>query len=245
MKYNKSEFDSKIFGKNWYRLDISDEKECNAEKILDAIRNSDAEYIDIKITGEQLKFERKLKEIGFRKVCMQISMCCELIKQNIEPSSVTTFSDKPLDENIIKKLSENNSKSFTTSRFYLDEKLNLENVFEFQRQWIRNSLEDYNMLKFIYRDSFLTVKQIGKNIKTDLIAVPIQDRNKGIGGKLFTDAIGYSKGIGCEEMWATISTENLPTYRMHTKVGFEVRSFISCLNLDVEDLINQRNRNEK
>jgi hypothetical protein len=236
MKLNYSDFDSKIFKRKWYRLDLSDEENIDIEKIANIISESDAEYIDTKIIDKQSHFERPLKELGFRKTCMQIKMCCDLFKQNVDPESVTTYHPAALNEKLINKYSKDNCSSFTTSRFYLDEKLELSQVFEFQRTWLKNSLSNPEILKFIYSNSFLTIKQNNQKITTDLIAVPVEDRNKGIGTKLFLDAVGHSKKLGCKEMWATISSENISSFRMHTKVGFEIKSFTPCLHLDVTDL---------
>ncbi|MEW6069893.1 MAG: GNAT family N-acetyltransferase [Candidatus Thermoplasmatota archaeon] len=237
MRYFYCEFDSKIFKRKWYRLDLSDEEILDSEKIKKAIFESDADYVDTKLRIEKaLAFEAKLKELKFRKICKQVTLCCDLDKQKLKAEKPSTYCNLAIDINTINAIANSCCDVFTTSRFYLDEMLEKDLVFDFFCNWIKNSLSNDSMVKFILNNSFCTLKRDNKNMTIDLIAVPKKEQKKGIGAKLLSDAINYSKKAGCKYVWATTETENRSAVSLYLKHGFEYRYFTTCFHLKVEDL---------
>lgn len=237
VKYFYCDFDSRIFKRKWYRLNLSDEDPLDKEYLRKTILGSDADYVDLKLRAEKSSiFERSLKELKFRKICDQITLCCGLDKQILKTENYSTYCASPLDSHTIDRITDKCYDLFNTSRFSLDEMLEKELVLNFFRSWIKNSLSNNSYAKFIWNNSFCTLKPENEDMIIDLIAVPSEDQRKGIGSKLISDAINYSKNAGYKHILSTTETENHIAIKLYLKYGFEVRRFTSVFHLRVDDL---------
>ena len=236
MKYFYCDFDSNIFKRKWYRLDLSDEKSVDIGKIKKTILDSDADYVDLKLSTDKSFFERGLKDLKFRKICTHFTFKCDLDEQELQTEDFGTYHPLPMNTNTINAIAKKCSSIFTTSRFSLDELLEENLVSNFFYEWIKNSLSNDSYVKFVHKNSFCVLKRSVDDMVVDLIGVPKGDQGKGVGTKLLIGAINYSKKEGYRGIWATTEVENPSAFRLYTKNGFKIGCFSSSFHLRVSDL---------
>lgn len=238
MKYFYCDFDSNIFKRKWYRLDLSDEKSVDMDKIKKTILDSDADYVDLKLSMDKVYLERKLKgELKFRKICTHVAFRCDLDEQELKAENFDTYQNL-LSTNTINAIAKKCSSIFTTSRFSLDELLEENLVLNFFYEWIKKSLSNDSYVKFVHKNSFCVLKrsECDNDMVVDLIGVPKEAQGRGIGSKLLLDAMNYSKKEKCNRIFATTEVENPSAFRLYSKNGFKIDCFSSSFHLRVNDL---------
>jgi ribosomal protein S18 acetylase RimI-like enzyme len=199
--------------------------------------DSDADYVDLKLTTDKSFFERDLRELKFRKICTHVTLCYELGGKELKTENTNPNYYVPsLNMDRINKITRKCRNIFTTSRFSLDELLEKDLFLNFFYEWIKNSLSNKSYIKFVFNDSFCVLKPDNDDMVIDLIGVPREMQGKGIGSKLIWDAINYSKKEGYRRIWATTEVENPAAFKLYSKNGFKIKYFTSSFHLRVEDL---------
>jgi len=237
MHLYESAFDSSIFHIKWYRLELSDD--WSRDALCTAITQSDAEYIDTKISTRHCHRERELKSLGFRKTCIQVNLHRHLQDEELDPDRQASPTDPlsgAIDPDELNGLVKGCATAFIRDRFSLDERLANHLVEEFHRRWIYNSLTNENMLRFIQPGSFITLKRpADQHAIIDLFATAPAHQRQGLGRRILSNAISWCRHQGVAEIGVTTETENPIALSVYRRQGFVVKEYVACLHLARDD----------
>lgn len=238
MQLSYCDFDSAVFGLRWYRLEVA--ADTSVAAVYQAIEQSDAQYVDTKLEPDLCHLERPLKQIGFRKTCVQIVLSARLDSRTQATRSTSlgeTLIQESLDEKTAMAIAAVCSRAFRRDRFSLDECLPEGDVAALYARWIRNSLQNPSLARFVSGLSFCTVKWLTTDLATiDLIAVDPAEQGTGVGSRLLQDTLTLCRNRGCKVLHVTTETENPGAVRFYRRQGFQIDRFIPCLHLRRSDL---------
>jgi len=236
MKLYRSEFDSEIFGVDWFKLKLDVFDQFNKINLCRKIIESNAGYVETKIRASNIYLEKSLKEIGFRKISVQPTFQFQLTNSKNHKIIDKKYLKEILDIETIERISNKNCNLFRASRFNLDEKLDLRLVKKHMKKWIYNSLQNKTYYKYIINDSFCTLKKHNNDMIIDLIGVCVEQQHQGIGTRLLKMSIENSINIGAINLIATTEFENTKSVLFYLKHGFHICNTNTVLHLDVADL---------
>ncbi len=242
MELKYSEFNSKIFNRNWYTL-LMEQKDFIAlssdpdtlKKFILSKKN--IEYVDIRIDSSFMKYEKIFKINKFRKSSVQINFILNLKDiPDINLKSEDIKIKQNFDHDTIISIASTGCKLFKFDRYNMDERLDSLQVQSLYKQWIINSFSNPQIIKFLIRKSFCTIKIINSNLKVDLIGVQIEHQKKGIGTKLIQEITLYGNRNKYKNLLVTTETENLAAVKFYLKNNFKIDCFTSCFHLDVHSI---------
>jgi len=220
----KQDFDSKIFGVDYYRIQSSDieriKKELAAVKVINPV------MIDTKIAASEKELDRYLQSEDFRKVCMQIELECFPVDADDSgfPKHIVITDHIELDDKLIQEHSEN----FLYDRFSLDCRIEKSKRDLLYSTWVKNSLLDKNILKAHIGSNFVSFRQQGEIIKLDLSSV--LEKGIGVGSSLLKRIKWYAKQNGKKRILVVTECENVDAVRFYMANGFRLVGFYSCFH---------------
>jgi len=107
--------------------------------------------------------------------------------------------------------------AFSDSRFLKDKKLSGRSG-DFYRKWCSNAAADGRLFACVSGPpAFYVLKRDGDSVRVDLIAVPAEARNQGIGHRLLSGVMGVHRRI-------RTSARNYRAIRSYESSGFRVES---------------------
>lgn len=220
----KQDFDSKIFGIDYYRIQSTDIECIKAE--MAAVKLSKPLMIDAKIAASRKEIDRYLQSEGFRKVCMQIELEYFPVDadSNNFPMNAVITDHIELDDMLIKQHSEN----FLYDRFSLDCRIEKSKRDLLYSTWVKNSLEDKNILKARINNNFISFRQQDEIIKLDLSSV--LEKGMGVGSSLLNCIKSYAKQNGKSRLLVVTECENVDAVRFYMANGFRLVGFYSCFH---------------
>lgn len=219
----RSAFDADAFGVPFYRV-----HQVDAATIADdlrAIRERDRSFIvDAKLPADDLTAAPLLWSLGFRKVCMQITLRHDL-RGALEPAAdVAVVPTLALPEEAIARHAAN----FTFDRFSLDPLIPRERTRRLYTSWITNSLTGRKLVAHSGPD-FCTLGVKDGVASIDLVSV--LSHGRGIGKRLVAGALHHARQQGATELLVTTECENTRAWNLYTRAGFVPFRFTSAFHL--------------
>lgn len=222
----QDEWLSKILKKKVYNFVIDDNF---IQKISDKKNKELFEFINKKnvfiyskipsTSIEQVKF---LENLGFNLIDTNIIFEKEVFLQNKKCQYDVRFALKN-DEKKVKELSK---KSFSYSRFHLDEKIPIRLANEIKYKWVENYFKGNrgdNMVVAIINNNivgFLLIFKKKNSIIIDLIALDEKHRGKQIAEEMITFTENNFKNI--DKIIVGTQISNIPSIRFYEKCGFRI-----------------------
>jgi GNAT superfamily N-acetyltransferase len=219
-----SAFDADAFGVPFYRVHAFDGAAIRKE--LQAIREQDRSFIvDAKVPAEDVENSRLLWSLGFRKVCMQITLRHDLSAADASPSGTTLAARLELAEALLHEHAAN----FTLDRFSLDPLIARDGTRRLYANWIRNSLTGGRKDIVHAGTDFCTLAVKDNTASIDLVSVLTHGR--GIGRQLVAGAVSCARERGAKELFVTTECENPRAWRLYMRAGFLPARFTAAFHL--------------
>jgi len=217
-----SAFDADAFGVPFYRVQTIDAGSIRDE--LQAIRDRDRSFIvDVKVPADAIEHSQLLFSLGFRKVCMQITLRHDL-SADAPASDATVVPRLELPEAVVQQHAAN----FTFDRFSLDPLIARDGTRRLYANWIRNSLAGRKHLVHVGAD-FCTLATKDDTASIDLVSV--LTHGQGIGGRLVAGAVRYAREQRAKELLVTTECENTRAWRLYMRAGFLPAKFTAAFHL--------------
>jgi GNAT superfamily N-acetyltransferase len=218
-----SPFDADAFGCPFFRVTRIDE--TLSDRVRALVRDLPEVVIDAKTESGDVAGARLLWSLGFRKVCMQITLRMPLDGRASVPDGVVVAQRLDLQEDVLGRHAGN----FRFDRFSLDPLLPAEGVRRLYARWIRNSLTSGAKRIVHAGDSFCTLSVHAQSSTIDLVSV--LDSGRGIGRALVAGACRLAWDQGAREIAVTTECENARAWRLYVAAGFGLAKFVSVFHL--------------
>jgi ribosomal protein S18 acetylase RimI-like enzyme len=219
-----SAFDADAFNLPFYRVHRIDE--TLQERVKALVQDHDALIIDAKVPASDVAAARVLWSLGFRKVCMQVTLCRALGHEAV-PASTSVANVSPrldLDDTTVMR----HARNFTFDRFSLDPLLSDEGVRRLYFRWIRNSLGGARQVVHV-GDDFCTMTSSAPSAKIDLVSV--LNPGQGRGRVLVEGACALAHTSGADRLLVTTECENTRAWTLYQRCGFLPLEFTSVFHL--------------
>lgn len=220
----RQEFDEQAFETPFYR--IAEPADAAIERDIQALRERGEPFIvDAKVAADDLAASRRLQEMGFRKVCMQITLVKPSDKrtQPDPAAAVVDHVDWPRD------IIERHAGNFVFDRFALDAELPRAGHDRLYAMWISNSLAGGRNKVLHIDHNFLTFREDGPGLKIDLLSV--LDHSRGIGGRLLNSLAALAAGMAKDHITTVTECENKAAVGLYLKSGYTLSEFTSVFHL--------------
>ena len=213
-------FNTEIFGVPCYRIVDLDRTGLASE--LPLLLQRPPVMIDAKVPAVRHETARWLRGMGFRSVCTQIALHCDLTAVPAFSPSVTVGSRLALDDATISAHAAN----FTGDRYSLDPAIDRTHHDALYRQWIRNSISG-RMLVASQGRNFCSFREQDAQITIDLLSV--LDKRQGIGRQLVNATLGYAARQH-DSVRVVTECGNEVAWRLYLSCGFRIDGFTDCLH---------------
>lgn len=218
-----SAFDADAFGLPFYRVHTIDAASIRDD--LQAIRDRHRSFIvDAKVPAEDLEGSRLLMSVGFRKVCMQITLRHDLSGLDARTSDAIVAPTLDLPDDVLQKHAAN----FTSDRFSLDPLIARDGTRRLYAQWIRNSVTGRKLVIHVGTD-FCTLGVKDDTASIDLVSA--LTHGKGIGRQLVDGALHCARDRGAKELFVTTECENVRAWRLYSRAGFVPAKYTAAFHL--------------
>lgn len=181
-------------------------------------------FADVKLPAANLTAARMLQLFGFRRICAQVELRCDL-----ERSRPDTF-QSTVDEIAITDslfLNSNDIKShaanFETNRYRQDPLLDWEAANNLYARWVSNSLSGRKRVAHVARD-FCSFLDAGEVRSIDLLSV--LDKRQGHAMRLVHAVIEDARGRGLAEVRVVTEVENEIALKVYRRAGFQINTFL-------------------
>lgn len=204
----RSDFDSEIFGVDFYRV-VSNEIGLVRHEI--EVLPRERLIVDAKIAADDLGLVAGLGAIGFRKAST-------LVEFETKPAA-----DTAADPDLSRSLElgsedlDAHARGFRFQRLMQDVRLDRARTTELMRRWIKNSLAGRRETLAIGRN-FCTFSVDRQRMTIDLLSC--LDKGQGIGGRLLRSVHAEATARGCTEVRVTTEAENIGAMRLYSAAGF-------------------------
>jgi GNAT superfamily N-acetyltransferase len=217
------EFDTQAFGFPFYRVVRFDEDRLAAE--LAALGDSALMAADAKRPADDVAGAHALETLGFRKVCMQITLCHHLGGYTGEPDPEVEFLDRlPLDDSVLWR----HARNFTKDRFSLDPCLPAEGRQRLYYQWFRGSLGGRKRVARL-GPNVCTFAQQGDEVSIDLVS--ILEPRRGFGARIVGAVVAAAANSGASTVRVVTECENTPAWKLYLQQGFVPDHFTAAFHL--------------
>jgi len=217
-----STFDAEAFKIPFYRVHRIDA--TLPERISALVRDHQELVVDAKVSADDVAAAAVLWSLGFRKVCMQITLARALAGTATSASPARVSARLDVDDATVMR----HARNFTFDRFSLDPLLPDEGVRRLYFRWIRNSLGGAKQVVHV-GDDFCTMTVAGAVGKIDLVSVLQQ--GQGRGRQLVESACRLAVESGAERLLVTTECENTRAWTLYQRCGFVPFEFTSVFHL--------------
>jgi hypothetical protein len=202
-------FDSDAFGFPFHRVVHFDEQGIQRE--LDLLTASRPVAVDAKCPAEDIATTQALMRLGFRKVCMQVTL--QSPAKSAQQTDVEISNSLLLPDEILWRHASN----FTADRFSLDPLLPSEGRHGLYFKWLRNSLNGSkqvasigpNLCTFSYHESDAII---------DLVS--ILEPRRGFGRRIMQAVQATAHQHGAASVIVTTECENRAAWSLYQACGF-------------------------
>lgn len=220
----QSEFDTRAFGFPYFRI-----ASINVPLLQQEISQLGQERFaaDMKLPAHDSNGNRELLSLGFRKVCMQVTLVNDLKKrEGIESANNgVEFAGKlDLSDDIILR----HARNFTKDRFSLDPMLPAEGHDRLYVQWFRNSLNGGKQVACIGQN-VCTFSHRNNEVVIDLTS--ILDQRQGFGKRIMNGVLAHAVASGARGVRVTTECENTPAWSLYQRLGFVPVEYMACFHL--------------
>ncbi len=219
-------FDSESFGFSCYRVSRWDTEPVSAA-VRQLLDSPGPLAISAKVPADNVATASGLMLLGFRKVCMQATLSCDLSVRSLEPVpvGVTIRRGMPLDDETVWR----HARNFRYDRFSLDPLMPAEGRHRLYFCWIRNSLAADGKLVAATGQDFCSFFETPTAAVIDLVS--ILEPRRGNGSKVVAAVLAHAKAAGLTEVRVTTECENTPALRLYHRLGFTVATYTAALHL--------------
>lgn len=109
------------------------------------------------------------------------------------------------------------------TRFYADPQLDNERCDDLYAQWILNSCNGWAQHVFVCEGGYATVHADGDTGWMGLMAVPEENRGRGIGAALVERVSEWAYQLGLQRMTAATQGRNVQSIRLYLRNGYKYR----------------------
>lgn len=213
-------FDTNAFGFPFHRVIRFDEAALRSE--LDGLSKARPMAVDAKCPADDIGTTHMLMRLGFRKVCMQVTLRCE--PQPLIASDVVIDDSLALDEDTIWQ----HARNFTADRFSLDPLLPAEGKRKLYFNWLHNSLSGSkkvahigaNLCTFSYREEDAVI---------DLTS--ILEPRRGYGRRIIRSIQAAASEHGVKSVIVSTECENKAAWNLYQACGFLPVRYTSAFHL--------------
>jgi GNAT superfamily N-acetyltransferase len=217
------DFESRAFGFPYYRVVRFDERQLCTE--LAAVADKRPVAADSKVSADDVVTSHGLMRLGFRKVCMQITLRHDLTALPEPQCSEVRIADQfRLDEETIWA----HARNFTRDRYSLDPLLPATGRQRLYYQWFRNSFGGTKRVAHIGSD-VCTFSQDGKDVIIDLVS--ILEQRRGNGSRLLTAVLEHARQSGASSVRVKTECENTAAWSLYQRKGFVPATYTSAFHL--------------
>jgi len=217
------EFDSAAFSIPYFRVVRFDELQLREE--IAALATMSPVVADCKVSAGDVATSHWLMRLGFRKICMQITLRHNLEMQAPALESDATIAGKlDLDDDTMWA----HARNFRQDRFSLDPLLPAEGRHRLYYQWLRNSLGGARQVAHRGR-GICSFSKEGEHITIDLVSV--LEKGRGNGARLVNAVIDYARRSGASDVRVTTECENTTAWNLYQRLGFVTETFTSVFHL--------------
>lgn len=215
----RQDFDSKAFGRDFYRVTTYDAPALAGE--LERLRSMDNVMADARIAASDREADLFFQLAGFRKVTVQVRYAAPVDSAlAVGPDPGDTAEDR-LPAAAVARHVEN----LAYDRFNLDAFVEKAGRDRFQAAWISNSLASPAIRKVYEGESFISFKIDGAEAVVDVVSV--LDHRRGLGSALLRRVFAAAARAGCARLVVTTEIENEPACRLYAKSGFSPEAYFS------------------
>ena len=219
-------FDSESFGFPCYRVRCWDPEPLSAavRRLLDS---PGPLAIDAKVPADDVATTSRLMLLGFRKVCMQVTLSCDLSARSLAPDTAGVIIRRgmPFDDETVWR----HARNFCYDRFSLDPLMPAEGRHRLYFRWIRNSLAADGKLAATTGPDFCSFSETPTAAVIDLVS--ILEPRRGTGSKVVAAVLAYARAAGLSEVRVTTECENTPALHLYLRLGFTVATYTAALHL--------------
>jgi dTDP-4-amino-4,6-dideoxy-D-galactose acyltransferase len=200
---------------------------------LEACLRGNPVFAYAKVATTALWAVRHLEEIGFRLVETNIVFEKKLEEEKARPSEERSvrFAEKD-DRHAVMEIAH---KSFIYSRFHLDDFISKAAANRIKEQWAGNYFSGERGDHMVVAmdgarvAGFLLLKDLGKSLLIDLIAVSPEQRRKGFARRMIGFAERSLKGFECLRVGTQVA--NMPSASLYENLGFQLTESSYVLHL--------------
>lgn len=218
----RMEFDSDAFALPFYRVKRIDKERLPAAVAALAAAPGSL-VIDAKVEADDVQSAQLLMNLGFRKICTQITLF-HALSDTRSPTEVEVDRTLLLDEPTIWE----HARNFRFDRFSLDPLLPAEGRQRLYFKWISNSMTLGKKLIAHLGEDFCSFSEDAEEVIIDLVSI-LRPR-QGIGTKLIDATIEYAQSRGFKRVHVTTECENKPAWNLYLQRGFQISGFISVFH---------------
>ena len=220
--FRYQEFDSDAFQRPFYRVVRVEPDRFEGE--FRELATTARLIADAKLRSDKIDGGAMLMRCGFRKICTQIELACDLNGPIDAPANADVRDRLELDDEVIAA----HATHFEYDRFALDVLLPKDGHDRLYRNWIRNSLENGKHRIAVRDNNFITFRSQEADVKIDLVSV--LDKGLGIGTDLIRALLQDAQAHGLRRVKVVTECENAPAVGLYMKMGFTPVAFDSVFH---------------
>lgn len=217
------EFESRAFGFPYYRVTRFDERQLGEE--LAALAEVRPMAADFKTSADDAGTSHGLTRLGFRRVCMQITLRHDLKTLPAQHGPDVRIADRlTLADDTIWA----HARNFTRDRFSLDPLLPSCGRQRLYFQWFRNSLGGARQVAYT-GPHVCTFAHKGDTVTIDLVS--ILEPRRGHGSSLVAAVLAHARQAGASSVVVTTECENTGAWSLYQAQGFVPVKYTSVFHL--------------
>jgi len=218
-----ADFESRAFGFSYFRATHFDERRLG--EALAAKADIRPMAADCRVPAGDVASSHGLMRLGFRKVCMQVTLCHNLNEVAEVGNSGAVIADRlNLDAETVWE----HARNFTRDRFSLDPLLPAAGRHRLYYQWFRNSLGGGKKVAHVGPD-VCTFSQNGGDVIIDLVS--ILEKGRGTASRLLADVLEYARQSGASTVHVKTECENTGAWSLYQRLGFVPVTYTSAFHL--------------
>jgi GNAT superfamily N-acetyltransferase len=216
------DFDTQAFGFPFYRVVRFDEERLTRD--LDTLRDLRPFAADAKVAADDVAGTHALLRLGFRKVCMQVTLERDPAGA-IEGDSEVRITDRlDLDNEALWR----HARNFSRDRFSLDPLLPAVGRHRLYYQWFRNSLGGAKRVASL-GPNLCTFAHKGDSVAIDLVS--ILEPRRGIGARIISVVTAAAAVAGARSVRVVTECENTAAWSLYQKSGFRPVLYTAAFHL--------------
>lgn len=217
----KKEFDSLIFGVDYYRIESYDSLET-LESEFQCLNNHHF-MVDAKVDSSNLEVNNFLLKLKFKKVSTHIQLLLTGPNYHVYDKNKFIISNCL---NITADQVMAHARNFVFDRFSMDIRISKDYRNRLYETWISNSLLNPNIYKATDGINFISFKISNDSINIDLSSV--LNSGLGIGSNLMCCLLSFAADNNIANIHVITESENIGALNFYISNGFVITKSYSC-----------------